>query len=301
MLAAAAVVVPVCAALALGVADSASPPEAGPKVDTHVEHSNIYVVDVSTRGVTQATNHQGEGALEPAWSQEGQIAFSAMGCDECPSTVSAVDPGDSTQAPVETSVKHVFQPSWAPDGHKLAVVGLGRGIYVIDSADTSARRLTSGRSDEAPNWSPAGDWIAFHKQVRDTNYDLFAVDPATGKQRRLTNDSRQQTNPSWSPGGSKIAFAEQQSNGRWAIVTMNADGSGRRQVTGSSISAQEPSWSPDGKQLAFVLQGVDSAAVAVIGATGDGSPQRLTDGSVFASKPTWSPDGKRVAFAAIRR
>ncbi len=288
------------AAIALGVADSASPPEAGPKVDSHVEHSNIYVVDVATRELTQATNHQGEGALEPSWSEDGQIAFSAMACDECPSTVFQLDPKVAGQAPIDSSVEHVFQPSWAPGGGKVAVVRLGRGIYTIDSERNTAKRLTTGRSDEAPNWSPAGDWIAFHKHVRDTNYDLFAADPATGTQRRLTNDSRQQTNPAWSPDGSRIAFAEQQASGRWAIVTMDADGSRRKQVTPGETSAQEPSWSPDGKQIAFVLQGLDSAAVAVIDATG-GKPVRLTDGSVFASKPTWSPDGDQVAFAALRR
>jgi len=294
----AAAVILVSAAIALGVADSQTPPEAGPAVDSHVEHSNIYTVDLSSGQLTQRTNHLGEGALEPAWSPDGQIVFSFMDCDECPSTLAQVEAAGSSPVQVETSVEHVFQPSWAPDGRKVAVVGLGRGIYSVDVKGRTAQRLTSGASDEAPAWSPSGDWIAFHKQVRGTNYDLFAVNAATGRQRRLTNDAQQQTNPSWSPDGSRVAFAEQQSNGKWAIFTMSADGTGRQRVTAIETSAQEPSWSPDGEKIAFILQGLDRATVAVIDASGGGPPERLTDERLFPAKPTWSPDGKSIAFSA---
>jgi TolB protein len=291
-------VIAASAAIAIGVAVSGPPPESGPAVDTHVGHSNIYVVDVASRQITQPTNHMGEGALEPSWSTDGKIVFSAMDCDECPSQLMQVDPTDSSQAPVNTSVKHVFQPSAAPDGRKVAAVGLGRGIYSVNVAGGTAKRLTSGPSDEAPAWSPADDSIAFQRQIQGTNYDLFAVNAVTGKERRLTNDEQQQTNPTWSPDGARIAFAEQQANGKWAIFTMKADGTGRTRVTAPEASAQEPSWSPDGKKIAFILQGLDRATVAVANVSGAGTPERLTDASLFPARPTWSPDGKSIAFSA---
>ncbi len=286
-------------ALVLGVADSASPPESGPKVDTHVDHSYIYTVDVASGQLAQETNMQGEGALEPSWSAQGDIVFSTMDCDECSSSLSEVDPDApiSVEAPIDTTVEHVFQPSWAPDGKQVATVALGRGIYVVDSQTGTAKRLTSGRSDEAPDWAASGDWIAFHRQVSGSNYDIFAVNATTKAERRLTNDNRQQTNPTWSPDGSQVAYAEQRSNGKWAIVTMNADGTGRKRVTTAGISAQEPTWSPDGTSIAFILQELDKATIAVIPASG-GSPKRLTDQKIFPAKPTWSPDSKTIAFAA---
>ena len=291
-------VVATSAAIAIGVAVSGPPPESGPAADSHVGHSNIYVVDVASHALTQPTNHMGEGALEPSWSSDGKIAFSAMDCDECPSQLIQVDPVDSSQAPVETSVKHVFQPSTSPDGRKVAVVGLGRGIYSVNVGGGTAKRLTSGPSDESPAWSPDGDLIAFQRQIQGTNYDLFAVDASTGKERRLTNDAQQQTNPTWSPDGARIAFAEQQANGKWAIFTMKADGTGRTRVTAPEASAQEPAWSPDGKKIAFILQALDRATVAVVSVTGAGTPERLTDASLFPARPTWSPDGNSIAFSA---
>jgi TolB protein len=291
-------VIAVSAAIALGVADSASPPEAGPKVDTHVDNNGLFVADVESRAVTQPTHH--EDAKEPSWSPDGQIAFTSMTCDECPSTLTEVDPDGATQVQIDAPVEHLFQPSSAPDGRRVAVVGLGRGIYAIDSRMQTAKRLTSGVPDEAPAWSPAGDLIAFHKQVRDTNYDLFTVDAASGRKQRLTNDSAQQTNPTWSPDGSHLAFAQQQATAKWAIYTMRADGGAKRRITVPGTSAQEPSWSPDGKRIAVILQGLDTATLAIIDAGGGGAPERLTDDSLFPSKPSWSPDGKSIAFSALK-
>jgi TolB protein len=285
----------IAAAIAVGVATSAQPPESGLGVDTHVEHADIWAVNAETRELTRQTLYA--DAIEPSWSPDGDIAFSTADCDECESEIH-VDGAGSTDIPVETNVRHLYQPSWAPDGNRFAAVRLGHGIWAVDVAGGTSTRLTTGVGDEAPAWSPNGDWIAYDKHVEGTNYDLYAVDVSTGKRRRLTRDSAAQTNPTWSPDGSRLAFAEQQSNGRWAIFRMGFDGNGRKRVTGSQISAQEPSWSPDGKKIAFILQGLDKATVAIIDADGSGSITRLTDESLLPARPTWSPDSTSVAFAA---
>lgn len=284
----------IAAAIAIGVATSAEPPEAGPGVQTHLSHADIYVVNTQTRDLTQETLNA--DAREPAWSPDGEIAFSTASCDECLSEIH-LDVGAS-EVPVDTTVEHLYQPSWAPDGSRVAVVRLGSGIYVIDTAKGTAKRLTAGSGDEDPAWSPNGDWIVYDKLVGNHDYDLFAVHAETGERRRVTRDSAAQTNPAWSPDGTRLAFAEQLASGKWSIVTMGFDGNGRTRVTGSQISAQEPAWSPDGKRIAFVLQELDRATVASIAADGSGSISRLTDESLLPASPTWSPDGTEIAFSA---
>ena len=284
----------VIAAVAIGVATSALPPEAGPTVNSHADNSDIYVVDTQSRELTQETVNA--EAREPAFSSDGEIAFSTDDCDECLSKIH-VDAGTS-EVSVDTTVPDLYQPSWAPDGRRVAVVRLGLGIYVIDTSSGAAKRLTAGASDETPAWSPNGDWIVYVKLLRNSNYELHAVHAETGERRRITQDPSAQTNPAWSPDGSRLAFAEQQSNGKWAIFTMGFDGNGRRRVTGSQISAQDPSWSPDGKKIAFILQESDQATVASIDADGSSSAAPLTEPSLFPSNPTWSPDGTRIAFSA---
>jgi TolB protein len=241
----------------------------------------------------------GQIAQHPAWAPNDRIAFTAADCDdECWSQLFHVDAKAVNQVLVSGSTNHhLFQPTWSPDG-RLAGVELGQGLFTISPGQSKRRRLTAGESDEAPDWSPRGDWIAFDKRVGQSNYDIFAVNATTRKVRRLTRDARQETNPAWSPDGSTLAFAEQQPNGRWAIVTMRADGSDRKRVTASRISAQEPAWSPDGTRFAFVIQGRDTSSIAIIGR--DGKRLRtLTGKELFASTPAWSPDGRSIAFAAL--
>jgi Tol biopolymer transport system component len=285
----------IAGAIAFGVAISADPPESGPAVHSHSDKADLWTVNVETRELTQETLNA--DAREPSWSPEGDLAFSTADCDECLSEIH-LDTAGSTEIPVETTIQHVYQPTWAPDGNRFAVVRLGRGIWSVDVATSTPKQLTNGPSDETPAWSPNGDWIAFDRLHKNANYELFAVNAGTSELRRLTRDSTPQTNPTWSPDGSRLAFAEQQSNGKWSIVTMGFDGNGRKRVTGSQISAQQPAWSPDGKKIAFILQELDRATVAVINADGTGSAVELTDRSLFPARPTWSPGGTSIAFSA---
>ena len=291
-----AAVLAAAAAIAFGVAISADPPQSGPAVDSHSEHADIWTVDVDTRELRRATLNA--DALEPDWSPKGEIAFSTQSCDECSSEIH-LDTSGSSEIPVDTTVRHLFQPSWSPDGKRVAVVRLGHGLFAVDVDTRSAKRLTTGTTDEAPAWSPDGTWVLYERLVKNANYDLFAVHTETGATRRLTKDPAAQTRAAWSPDGARLAFAEQQANGKWAIVTMGFDGNGKKRVTGSQTSAQEPAWSPDGKRIAFILQGLDRASVAMIDANGSGSIEQLTDTQeLFAARPTWSPGGTSIAFSA---
>ena len=126
--------------------------------------------------------------------------------------------------------------------------------------DGASKRLTTGPSDEAPDWSPAGDWIAFHRQIRGSNYDLFAVNAATGKERRLTHDCEAADEPRVVAGRQadriRRAAGQRAVGDRHDELRRHAGASGSPTPT---ISAQEPSWSPDGKSIAFILQELDKA------------------------------------------
>ena len=128
----------IAGAIAFGVAISADPPESGPAVHSHSEHADIWSVNVETRELTQQTLNA--DAREPSWSPDGELAFSTAPCDECYSEIH-LDGSGSTEQPVETTVRHVYQPSWAPDGNRFAVVRLGRGIWSVDVATSTAEAV----------------------------------------------------------------------------------------------------------------------------------------------------------------
>jgi Tol biopolymer transport system component len=280
---------------------SPTPPQSGAQSFVPSGSTNIYAVDVATRALEQLTrNDKEQFASGPAWSAKGGIAFSEAASPDKPTQLLLINPDGSGRRRVPTRASNLLQPSWAPDGRRLAVARFGSGIHVLDLRTGSVRRLKGTTElDDAPVWSPDGKTIVFQRRVTATNWDLYRIDPTGRGARRLTRDALQQVNPAWSPDGSRLAFAEQQKTGNWAISSMKIDGSDRKLLTDSRISSQNPSWSPDGK-IALVLQEGSRDSIAVIDA-GGGRPVRITPRSVVApTNPFWSPDGKRIAFAANR-
>jgi len=264
--------------------------------------TNIYAIDVATRALEQLTkNDEEQFASKPVWSARGGIAFSEASSPEKPTEVLLINPDGSGRRRVPTRANGLYQPSWAPDGRKLAVTRFGSGIHVLDVRSGSVRRLKrTGEVDDAPVWSPDGKTIVFQRRVTGTNWELYRIDPAGRGLRRLTRDPLQQTYPAWSPDGSRLVFAEQQKTGNWAISSMKIDGSDRKLLTDPRLSSQNPSWSPDGKKIALVLQDGERDSIAVIDASG-GTPVRITPRSIVApASPFWSPDSKRIVFAAHR-
>jgi TolB protein len=262
------------------------------------EYSNIFVLDIRSRKIDRLTANKDEVFADfPTWTRDGKVVFSQSGCEGCAAKLLKTSPTDSNKTRIPTDVANTFQPSWSPDGRRIAIAKPGAGIYVIDVRTGGAKRLTRSEADEAPAWSPDGTQILFHRQVTATNWDIYSVKPSGGPLRRLTRDPGQQLHPAWSPDGRKVAFSQQDPTGNWVIYTMNPDGSDHQRVTSEKESSQDPEWSPDGKQLAFVAQVAGRESVALIRL--DGSGRTIVTGNRLAvTSPSWSPDGTRIAFAA---
>ena len=250
---------------------------------------------MQTRELTQQTLNA--DAREPAWSQEGEIAFSTAPCDECQSEI-RLDTSGSTEIPVDTTVHHVFAPTWAPDGNRFAVIRLGRGIFAVEVASRAIKQLTFSPADEAPAWSPSGDWIAFDRLRRSTNYELYAVHAGTGEMRRLTERPRRADPPRLVAGrlppGVRRATVERK-------VGDLHDGLRRER-------AQARHGQPDQRPGAGLVAGRQEDRVHPAGARPrharsdkrrrDGRDLRTHRRALFPSRPAWSPDGTSVAFAA---
>ena len=172
------------AALALGVADSAPPPESGPEVETHVDHSYIYIVDVQTRELTQETTERGRARA--VLVGRGRDRLQHQTATSAPRR-SAVDAAGSPEVPIDTNVEHLFQPSWAPDGKGSRRSGsAAASTWTTRTAPRRAHR--PGRRTRRRTGRRAETGSRSTGRFGGTNYDIFAVNAATGEERRLTND-----------------------------------------------------------------------------------------------------------------
>lgn len=171
---------------------------------------------------------------DPAYSPDGsRIAFvqdlfgaeptSVIGIrDLAAGTVAFIE---STRVPRMQS--HLHQPSWSPDGSRIA--------YHLD---------TQGPADEGPT------------KIR---IEIVNVDGTDLSELPAPAGEAKAGDPDWSPDGSLIVFStmpyregEGDENGSRGIFTIHPDGTGLTDVCGSCLQGGiAPSWTPDGEHILF--------------------------------------------------
>ena len=96
-------------------------------------------------------------------------------------------------------------PAVSPDGGRLAFsrrIGTRRVLMTVrfdgKAPIGNPRRRTDGINDQDLSWSPDGRQIAYKHGPSD-NGDLYVVDLASGKSRRVVDNPEPDTVPAWTP------------------------------------------------------------------------------------------------------
>ena len=241
-----------------------------------------------------------ETVAQPVWSPDGS-RLAVECCSFSQDEVMVMNADGSDRRVVTGGVPDASSPAWSPDGRRIAFESVSkRSLYVVDvAAGGRPSRLTSGAG---PSWSPDGTRIAFFRRAGG-NTDVFVLEVASGRVRRLTTSAGDDVSPAWSPDGRHIAFVSDR-DGDEDVWVMAADGSGRTDVSQDDNPDEGFTWSPDGRRLAFVDYrggadphsiGIGDAEVMVVNADGSGLAD-VTDSSAWEGDPAWSPDGTLLAF-----
>jgi dipeptidyl aminopeptidase/acylaminoacyl peptidase len=186
-----------------------------------------------------------------------------------------------TKEPTEAAI--------SPDGKTVAwsvETSDGTQIHLTDIANPAKDTLlrteaeATDCSNEAPIWSPDGQWLAFEstcaaKEDKADQEQIFVWSKKTGQCRQLTRVTGEIDMPAWSPDGKTIAFLFVEN------ATRNA----------GALAAMKP-WSGVIGEDGLEVQRVAAVDVA------NGTVTQLTPANLHVYEFNWSPDSKRLAYIA---
>jgi len=156
-----------------------------------------------------------------AWDADGnRFAFGAIVTGQPALQIVKGSNGDLLKQIKFSALGEIFNPTWSPDGKKIAFssqVGGVTDLFVYDLDNAKLQRLTDDPyADLEPAWSPDGSEIAFVTDRFTTSldslsygdYQLAVINAQGGGQiRQLPHlANAKHINPQWSPDGQNIYF-----------------------------------------------------------------------------------------------
>src|SRR5450830_1161529 len=193
----------------------------------------VYVQNLVTRQRTIVSNEKGSNSA-PSWSPDGARLAVALSRDGH-TQVYTVNADGSGLRRVSNSSGIDTEPQFSADGQSI--------YFTSDrSGGPQIKRMTVGGSyNISPRISSDGKTLAYISR-RDGNFQLYALDLASGQELRLS-DTANDESPSFSPNGKYIMYATE-SGRRKSLAVVSVDGRVKQRLTTQAGNIKEPTWGP---------------------------------------------------------
>ena len=278
-------------------------------VPASVQATERNLVWVTRNGTEQSLTTEPRGYRQPRISPDGQRI--AVAIEEQETQLWMYDLSRQTLTRVSFVGGVNYNPSWLPDGKRIAFQSIGRpdgGLFLtpIDGSGNLERMGEGGNGcgGNPGSWTPDGQFVACTLVGNPvTNIDIMLMKFGDSAAKPILQTRFNEGAPAFSPDGQWLAYASAES-GRYEIYVHAFPSLGGK-IQISTEGGTEPVWNRNGREL-FFRSGDKMMSVDVTPSQGTLSasrPKMLFQG-VYLPNPTLnanydvSPDGQR--FLMIR-
>ncbi len=224
---------------------------------------------------------------QPPAAPKGKLAFTVRRGDRPEDNFIWIMNADGTGA--KEILKRASEPTFSPDGTKIAYYQWTDGIYVANADGTGAKKILGESNAGFLSWSHDGRWIAFSVRPGGSgNIATDAIAPdGTGRHPITVGWS-----PFWSPDDTQLVLQTCRGSGCGIYRAPSAGGEAVPIITDDGGLA---AFSPDGKKIVYQKDVDGQKQLFLINADGSGKKQ-LTSGSAIHVSANWSLDGNFIFY-----
>jgi Tol biopolymer transport system component len=198
--------------------------------------------------------------------------------------------------PVAPIKRPFSNPSLSPDGKRVAVTVEAQtyDVWVLDIERDSLARLTFGKDDGVPVWSPDGKRVAYQSSEAGAYNIYIRASDGSGSEERLTSDQDSTTPVAFSADGKLLVFQKVRAGVPEIWIYPFEKGSSPRPILQGPFRHEGGMLSPDGRWMAYQSDESGKVEVYVTAFPGPGGKWQIsTDGGRGV---LWAPDGREIFY-----
>lgn len=252
------------------------------------DQADLYLCDADGLNAMQLT-HDNVACVGPKWDRDGKHIYYTSFLRKHP-TVYRIPASGGSRQPLANFSGLNTGAVVSPDRTQVAIVLSMHGnpeIYTITLNNGSVARMTQTphAAEASPCWSPDGRQIVYVSDASGKP-QLYLMDVATRRSRRLTYRGTENVNPDWSKDG-RICYATKR-DGTYQIAIMEPNTGESAETFTRGPDHEDPSWAPDSRHIVCSrAEGRGRSSLWILDTMGD-SPVRLLNISGNWVSPDWS-------------